>query len=176
MYALCAAIQPFGMESRVDIGKGRGGTANRAQGRLERASRAPSAFGTWTVSRGESRDLVEEEELGVASAPHLPLPPFERGEADQPSRPAPRAARHLLFRVVKASAPIPEHQATRRRGDQLSERGDPVPQRHVTVFWRSIPSRSRRSRLALATAARRDCPDYTGRRENEPCRRGLRSP
>ena len=89
-----------------------------------------AAEGARTVSGGESRSLVEEEELGKAPGLHqrMPMPASKREPAGDPAL-AVVAAANAPARVVQAAA-VPVDEAAGGVGDQLAERRDPVLQRH----------------------------------------------
>jgi len=82
------------------------------------------------VPRGESGRLVEEEELGEPARleERVTVPIAELQSAGDP--PFPGIAAADPPRVVVEAAPVPVDEAARAIGDQLTERSDPVLERH----------------------------------------------
>jgi hypothetical protein len=91
----------------------------------------PPAERTRTMTGGERGHFIEEEELREASGLEktLSLPAAKLEPAGDPALAVVAPADSARV-VVQASA-VAVHEATRRVGDQLAERRDPVLKRHL---------------------------------------------
>ena len=85
-----------------------------------------AAEGARTVSGGESRSLVEEEELGKAPGLHqrMPMPASKREPAGDPALAVVAAANAAL--VVVQATPVAVDETACRVGDDLAQRCDSV--------------------------------------------------
>jgi hypothetical protein len=89
-----------------------------------------AALETRPMAGGKRRDLVEEEQLRVVAAPHVALAALELQHAADPlaRHPAPRTERFVV--AMEFSAAIAEQSASRGCRKEVTERIDPVWQRH----------------------------------------------
>src|SRR5262249_49701506 len=132
MRALGAAVEPLGLEHAihlVDIGKGAAFGLRPFLG--IRGCGGAAAFEARTVTGGECRHLVEEEQVRIGvRAPYIVPASLERWHAADPVPRGIAAGPEGAIITIKAPAAIAEHRAARRRRDQLAERRHTILQRH----------------------------------------------
>src|SRR6478609_4321489 len=129
MSSLGLAVQPLGVEDSVH-------RVRRCALLLARKQDCKSfgilaaALETRPMAGGERRNLVEEEQLRVGAAPHVALAALEfQHAADPPPRhPTPQAERFAV--AMKFPPAIAEQSASRGCREEVTERIDPILQRH----------------------------------------------
>jgi len=129
----CRGVNALGMKLSVHrIGTDLSGV-HRAPDRREANVVLAPAQGARAVARGERGHLIQEEQLGEPAGLQQghPMPVAEAEPARDPSR-AGVAATDPAVVVVQAPT-VPVHEPARGIGDELTEGGDAVLQRHRGV-------------------------------------------
>ena len=114
------ANQPLGMKHGVHYGRRRALLLARKQQREAFGILAP-AFETRPVSGGESYHLIEEEQLGVAIAPHGAMAIVEFELAANPLLRCPAPSAEFLAIIVQPPATIAHQCPVCGRGEQFAE-------------------------------------------------------
>jgi hypothetical protein len=144
--ATCA-IDPLGVQPQVDRVRARL-VVQLPPERGEPHVVLPATLGARTVARGERGRLVEEEQLREAAGAHqrMAAAVLELEAARDPA--AHLVAPHDPTRGVVQAPAIAVHEPTGRIGEEVSERGDAVLQRHASGPNRTVRVRVRRGASA----------------------------
>ncbi len=138
MNPLLATVEPLAVQGEVHrVGVGalaQSESVAPAGGEIDGVPAA--AFEAGAVPSRERRHFVEEEELSVVAAPDVAMPvlEFEHAADPPPRRPAPTGEE--LVGGVNFPAAIAHEEPARRDSVKLSERIDPILQRHGAALAR----------------------------------------
>src|SRR5262245_24484239 len=136
MLPLASPGEALGMQHAVEVGGARHGTAaGSCRERCHEGARiGPPAFEAGTVAGGERGRLVEEEQLGVAAAPHVAVASLELEAAANPGARYPAPPRERAIVAMETAAAIAEEHPAGGLREEIAERIDTVGQRHGAVM------------------------------------------
>jgi hypothetical protein len=130
------AVDPFPVQFTIDGIDLRRSDGVRVRPRLAKAQEIlPATLRTRPVAGRQGGLFVQEEELGEpARAQEFAAPPLELEPAGDPPPDLPRTDQSAV--VVVKDTSVPEEEPPRLGGDDVSERGDTVAERHGTHIVR----------------------------------------
>jgi hypothetical protein len=126
------ARQALRMEHAVDLAGAQsdGAPASGGEGGGERARVGAATLEAGAMPGGERGRLVEEEQLGIARAPNLAMPPLELEPAADPGARHPPPQPQRAVGAMEAPAAVAEEQPPGDIGMEIAERIDAIGKRH----------------------------------------------